>query len=319
MTEHVVVGAGQIGTTVAEQLAQAGEEVRVVTRSGSGPRHDLVERVAADAGDRDAVAALLAGARVVHHCLHTTYTEKAWRRDLPPAEAAVLAAAGAAGALVVFPESLYSYTRSDAPMTEDGPRDARGGKRGVRTELLAARAASPTPTVSVVASDVFGPHATANAHAGERMLTAVLGGKRLLVLGSPDQSHTFTYLPDLARAMIAAADRADLRRGGDAVLHAPSGPAFTQRQMAQAYADVVGTTARVGAIPGWLLSLGALVPGPLREMDEMRYQFTAPFVMDSAASQRTLGLEPTPLAEAAAATVAWWRERTGAAAARSAA
>ena len=312
MARHVVIGAGQIGTTITEQLAQAGEEVRAITRSGSGLRHERVERVAADAGDRERLTPLLAGAEVVHHCLHTAYTARAWRRDLPPAEAAVLAAAGRAGAVVVFPESLYAYTRTDAPMTEDGPRDARGGKRGVRTDLLAARAASPTPTVSVVASDVFGPHATVNAHAGERMLSAVLGGKTLRVIGSPDRIHTFTYLPDLARAMIAAADRADLREGGDAVLHAPSGPAVTQRQMAQAYAGAAGTTARVAAIPGWVLTLGSLVPGSVRELAEMRYQFEAPFVMGSTTSQRALGLTPTPLAEAARATVAWWRDRAGA-------
>lgn len=315
----VVIGAGPIGTTVAEQLAQAGERVRVLTRSGSGPDHPLVERVAADAGDRDRLTALLAGAQTVHCCLHTTYTEKAWRRDLPPAERAVLAAAGEVGAVVVLPESLYSYSRPDQEMTEDGPRDARGGKRGVRTDLLAARAASTTPTVGVVASDLFGPHVRAGGHAGERMVTAVLAGRTVRVVGSPDQPHTFTYVPDLARAMIAAADRPDLREGGDVVLHAPSGPPVTQRQVAQAYADAAGTTARVGAMPSWLFTLGALVPGSIRQLDEMRYQFTAPFVMGSAASQRALGQEPTPLADAAHATVAWWREQARAEPAASAA
>ena len=45
----------------------------------------------------------------------------------------------------------------------------------------------------------------------------------------------------------------------------------------------------------------------LRELAETLYQFDRPFVMDSAASQAALGLRPTPLPEAAAATVAWWR------------
>jgi nucleoside-diphosphate-sugar epimerase len=39
----------------------------------------------------------------------------------------------------------------------------------------------------------------------------------------------------------------------------------------------------------------------------MLYQFERPFVMDSRASETSLGLHPTPLPEAAAATVAWWR------------
>ncbi|MFY9635857.1 MAG: epimerase, partial [Cellulosimicrobium cellulans] len=50
-----------------------------------------------------------------------------------------------------------------------------------------------------------------------------------------------------------------------------------------------------------------IVSKDLRELAETLYQFDRPFVMDSAASQAALGLHPTPLAEAAADTVAWWR------------
>ena len=70
--------------------------------------------------------------------------------------------------MVVFPESLYSYGPVDGPMTEDLPRAATGGKLGVRTDLLAQRAASATPTISVAASDFYGPRVRM-AHAGERL------------------------------------------------------------------------------------------------------------------------------------------------------
>ncbi len=48
---HVVVGAGPVGSAVAEILAEQGHRVRVVTRSGSGPESPQVERVRADAAD----------------------------------------------------------------------------------------------------------------------------------------------------------------------------------------------------------------------------------------------------------------------------
>ena len=147
-------------------------------------------------------ATAFAGACAVFHCIHgSSYTADAWRAELPRAEQTVLAAAGEAGAVVVFPESLYSYSEPDRPMTEAGPRTAQGGKRGVRTELLRARDASPTNTVSVVAGDFFGPRVR-NSHGGERMVAPVLAGKKLWVVGSADQPHSFTYVPDLAAAMI---------------------------------------------------------------------------------------------------------------------
>jgi nucleoside-diphosphate-sugar epimerase len=216
----------------------------------------------------------------------------------------VLSAAGKAGAVVVFPESLYSYSRPDALMTEGSPREAQGGKRGVRTLLLKARAASPTDTVSVVAGDFFGPRVLAS-HAGERMVPAVLEGKRVMVVGSADQPHSFTYVPDLAAAMVRAAQTPS---AWNRVWHAPTGPAITQRQLATAFTEAGGVPApKIGAVPGWLLRTMGLFSSGTRELAEMLYQFELPFLMDSRASEAGLGLHPTPLPEAAAATVAWWR------------
>ena len=155
---YVVTGAGPVGWTVAEQLAGAGHRVRILTRSGSGPAHPLVEKMSIDVSDPAGWATAFHGAAAVFHCIHgSRYSADAWARELPAAEQSVLAAAGAAGAVVVFPESLYSYSAPERPMVEDGPREAQGGKRGIRTALLKARAESATDTVSVVAGDFFGP------------------------------------------------------------------------------------------------------------------------------------------------------------------
>ncbi|WP_284975181.1 NAD-dependent epimerase/dehydratase family protein [Arthrobacter sp. efr-133-TYG-104] len=303
---YVVTGAGPVGYTVAEQLAQQGHEVRVLTRSGSGPDHPLIQRMRVDASDPSQLAPALEGATAVFHSIHgSAYRAAAWRAELPRAEQVVMTAAKAAGAVVVFPESLYSYSEPDHVMKETSPREATGGKRGIRTELLKAREAHAADTVSVVAGDFFGPYVRM-AHAGERMVPLILRGKTVQVLAHADQPHSFTYVPDLAAAMIAAAQRPGL---WNSVLHAPTGPAVTQREMAAAYAQAAGVSApKVSAVPAWALRGLGLFSTDMRELAEMLYQFERPFVMDSTESQRLLGQEPTPLAEAAAATVAWWQE-----------
>ncbi|MET3922621.1 NAD-dependent epimerase/dehydratase family protein [Arthrobacter sp. UYEF20] len=304
---YVVTGAGPVGWTVAEQLAAAGHRVRVLTRSGSGPSHPLIQRTAADVSDPARLEGLFSGAAAVFHCIHgSNYSARIWEVELPRAERNVLAAAGEAGAVVVFPESLYSYSEPDRIMAEDSPREAPGGKRGIRTALLKARAASGTDTVSVVAGDFFGPRVR-GAHAGERMLRPVLAGKPLLVIGRADQPHSFSYVPDLAAAMIRAARDRSL---WNKVWHTPTGPALGQRQIAGAFAAAAGVRRpRVAAVPGWALrAMGLLSPGT-RELAETLYQFEKPFVMDSRASEAALGLRPTPLQAAAAATVAWWGDQ----------
>ena len=306
-TVHVVTGAGPVGSTVALQLAETGHEVRLLTRSGSGPVHPAIERRRVDVSDAGQLGTAFAGAAAVHHCIHgSSYSAQAWRAELPAAEQVVLAAAGEAGAVVTFPESLYSYGRVAGPMTEDLPRTATGGKLGVRADLLRARDASSTPTVSVAASDFYGP-LVRNAHAGERMVPTVLAGRTMRVVGRTDQPHSWTYVPDLAAAMIRAAETPEL---WNTFLHAPTAPALTQAEMVAAYAAAAGVPApRTSAIPAAMLRALGLVAPSMRELAETAYMFTDPFVLDSSASERLLGLAPTPIEIGAKETVTWWREQ----------
>lgn len=306
-TVHVVTGAGPVGSTVATQLAEAGQQVRLLTRSGSGPEHPLIERRQVDVSDAGQVAAAFAGATAVYHCIHgSSYSASAWRAELPAAEQVVLRAAGEVGAVVVFPESLYSYGRIEGAMTEDLPRDATRGKLGVRADLLRARDASPTPTVSVAASDFYGP-GVLNSHAGERMVPTVLAGKTMRVIGRTDQPHSYTYVPDLAAAMIKAAATPSL---WNTFLHAPTAPALSQADLVAAYAAAGGVSApKVTGLPTWLLSAVGVVSPAMRELAETAYMFSDPFVLDSSASEALLGLAPTPIEVGAKETVAWWRAR----------
>lgn len=304
-TIHVVTGAGPVGSTVAQQLADAGQQVRLLTRSGSGPDHPLIERRQVDVSRADQLDEAFAGAAVIHHCIHgSAYDARAWRAELPAAEKVVLEAAGRIGAVVVFPESLYSYGPVDGPMTEDLPRTATAGKLGVRTELLAQREASPTPTISVAASDFYGPRVLM-AHAGDRMFPTVLAGKTMRVVGSLDAPHSFTYVPDLAAAMIKAAATPELR---NSFLHAPTAPPVTQRQLIEQVAATAGVPVpRMSALPSGLLKTLGVAVRSMKELAETAYQFDRPFVVDSTASEARLGLSPTPVEIGLKETVAWWR------------
>jgi hypothetical protein len=49
----------------------------------------------------------------------------------------------------------------------------------------------------------------------------------------------------------------------------------------------------------------------LRELAETYYQFDEPFVMDTSKYQATFGAAGTPLANAIAATLTWYKTRPG--------
>lgn len=260
----------------------------------------MVERRSVDI-ESDDLGPHLDGATAIYHCSHVAYENKVWRDKLEAMEKRVLDAA--AGTVVVFPESLYAYGRVDGPISEDSPREATFRKLGVRTQLLAARDRHSTPTVSVAASDFYGPRVTIS-HMGERVITPLLAGKTIRVIAAADLPHSFTYVPDFAAAMITAAASPSM---WNTVLHAPTAPAVSQRAMIEMYSAAAQLpTPKVGVVPAWVMQALSIVPGPIKELGDTLYQFRYPYVLDSSRSEKILGLEPTSLADGTAATMAWW-------------
>ncbi len=60
-------------------------------------------------------------------------------------------------------------------------------------------------------------------------------------------------------------------------------------------------------IPTALLKFAGVFSKQIRELPEMTYQFTAPFVIDAADTTTTFGLEATPLDQQVDATIASYR------------
>jgi len=119
---HVIVGAGPIGSRTALLLAQRGETVRVISRSGRGPVAEGIELVAADAADPAKLTELTKGAVAIYNCANPAY--HTWLTDWPPLAASLLQAAEANEALLVTLSNLYGYGPVNGPITATTPMRA---------------------------------------------------------------------------------------------------------------------------------------------------------------------------------------------------
>jgi len=321
MALHVIVGAGPVGVGTARLLAAVGHRVRLVSRSGRGPAGGAaggtagggrIEPVAMDATDAAALAEVAGGAAALYNCANPAYHR--WPRDWPPLAAALLATAERTGAVLVTMGNLYGYGPVGAAMTEDLPLAATGSKGRVRARMwadaLAAHRAGRARVTEARASDFYGPHATANTVLGERFVPRVLAGRPVSVLGDPDAPHSWTYLPDVAAAIVVLGT--DERALGRA-WHVPTAPALSQRAMARLFAEQAGAPEpRLRTVPAPVVWAAGLVSPLMRELRETAHQFARPFVLDSAAFTETFGVQPTPVDTAVKETVAWWQARSAA-------
>jgi len=306
MTLQVIMGSGPVGSATAMRLAEQGQRVRVLTRSGSGPAVDGVERIAADATDTERLTGLLAGAEAVYNCANPPYHR--WTTDWPPLAASMLRAAERAGVVLVIMSNLYGYGPVDHPISERDPLGATGPKGRVRaaiwTQALAAHQAGRVRVTEARAADYFGPGVGQQSPIGQRAVPRLLRGRPVRVFGDPDAPHSWTYVPDIATALATLGT--DERAWGRA-WHVPTNPPMSQRELFGALADIAGLPApSVGVIPAWQLWVArALIPF-VRELQEVRYQFERPFVIDSSVYRTTFRARPTPMEDALAATLACW-------------
>jgi len=64
---------------------------------------------------------------------------------------------------------------------------------------------------------------------------------------------------------------------------------------------------KIRRIPASVFAAAGVFSPMLRAMREMNYQFQRPFTLDSALTEKTFGLAPTPLDESLAAAAAAYR------------
>ncbi|MEU9129663.1 NAD-dependent epimerase/dehydratase family protein [Kitasatospora sp. NPDC048540] len=308
MSRHVVLGFGPAGAATARALAEQGHTVRVVTRSGRPPEPGI-EHLALDASDPGRLTEAVRGADAIFSCAAPPYPR--WVRDWPPLASSVCAAAEASGAVLVMLGNLYGYGPVDRPMTEDLPAAATGPKGRVRAavwaQALDLHRAGRIRAVEVRASDFFGPGVTDGGHLAARVVPRLLRGRAVTVLGDPRAPHSWTYLPDVARAMVEAAGE---ERAWGRAWHVPTGPAHSAQEMVDRLAAEAGTgPVAVRGLSPAVLAAASLVSPMLRELREVRYQFDRPFVVDTAAYERAFAVRATPLDEQIGATVRWWSQR----------
>jgi nucleoside-diphosphate-sugar epimerase len=303
---HVVLGAGPLGLATAEALALAGVQLKLAHRSGTAQVRGATT-VAANLDDPAAVAGVVAGARVVYMCAQPPYHR--WPEVFPGLMARVMDATAAAGATLVMGDNLYMYGEVDGPLHERLPYAARTRKGLVRAriaqDLMDADAQGRLRAAIVRGSDFFGPRARASTM-GERVFEPMLSGRTARGVGDLDQPHSYTFICDFGAAM---AEVGISPASWGQVWHAPNAPAVSTRRFLEIAFQAAGLPPKIGSIGPLAMRLAGLFVAGARESVEMMYQFRRPFVVNDAKWRAHMALNETPLEQAIATTVRWYREQ----------
>jgi nucleoside-diphosphate-sugar epimerase len=207
MSSRVLVlgAAGRFGRLAAEAFRDAGWTVASLVRPGAAAHAPKdTEVLELDALDHAAVAAAARGADVVLHALNPPYTD--WPRLALPLAYSAITAAETAGATLIFPGSLYNYGSPLPPVIDETtpmrPTSRKGRLRLAIEERMAEAADRGVRVIVLRAGDFFGGGRGAWM---DLVIAKEIRQGRVTYPGPLDVMHEWTYLPDLAAALVRLA------------------------------------------------------------------------------------------------------------------
>jgi nucleoside-diphosphate-sugar epimerase len=308
---QIVFGCnGPVGLELIRQLVAMGvppAQVRGVCRSGRADVVPGVQVLAADAADAGAVRQACREATVAYCCIGVDYTRFAqlW----PPIIYGLLDGLNGTGVPLVFADNLYAYGPQTAPLVETMPDTNYGRKPALRARIarrmLEADAAGRVRVALVRASDFYGAGA-GNSHLGDLCFKRVLQGQAAQFAGELHQPHTFTYIPDFARALATVGASPDAL---GQVWHVPNAPAVTLSELMLLLQDILGQPVKAMALPFWLQRALSVFMPIMRELVEMRFQWDRPYLVDHGKFAAKFWVDATPLADGLRATLDSYRRQ----------
>ena len=260
------------------------------------------------------------GASAVVYAVNMPYSQ--WAGQMLPLARAGMAVAEQLGATFMLPGNVYAYgERMPALLREETPESptTRYGelRQQLEAELQARAANSGVRSVVIRAGDFFGAakNTWIDLHVAKHLADPNRLNKRLSYPGPLDVPHAWAYLPDLARAFVAAAERGGLP--AHTRLHF-EGHTLTGQQLLDGL-ELAGRDLGLVA-PGervvhqqmnWTpIRIAGLFVPMLRGLAQMRYLYRVPHALDGRALTALLGpLPQTSLREALRATLAAMGQR----------
>ena len=295
---HVVLGTGQVGQRLIDELLQLGLRVRAVRRGAPTMARPHLEWLSGDLRNPSFAREVVRGAQVVYNTTNPEAYHR-WEELLPPLVRAIREAATAEGAKLVVLDNLYMLgLPATTPFDEDTPMLPRSRKGELRKQLaeeLAVAQSRGLVATTGRAPDFFGPGAGAMSAFGERLAHQLATGASIEVFGDPELPRSYAFVPDVARGLAVLGTRDE---SWGKVWHLPVAWRGTTRGLLEGIAAACGKKARLRRVPDAFLAIAGVFNPTLGAIREMTYQWKAPFVVDDRRFRATFSVEPTSAEEA---------------------
>lgn len=314
----LILGAqGRFGLAAVRAFAQAGWQVKAQVRPGKAPADELsrlpgVSTIAISLDDPQALLRAAEEASVVVHALNPLYTNEQWRTVAPALLEQSIQLCCDLNACLLFPGNVYNYG-ADMPavlceVTPQRANTVKGQARIAMEKRLASVCANGKMQAVVIrAGDFFG--CGKGSWLDQAMVPKLTQGQ-MTYPGDMNTPRAWAYLPDLAKAFVAVAERRGQLPAFD-TFHF-SGYELTGHDWVNALTSIAreqawvraSDTLKVSAMPWPLIRMGSWFMPVWASLLEMRYLWNQSHRLEGSKLSALIGEEPhTALPEALRASL----------------
>jgi nucleoside-diphosphate-sugar epimerase len=297
---QTILGAGgAIGIELAKALKPFTDTIRLASRNPQQVNSDD-QLMPADLTNPEEVSKAVAGSEVVYLTVGLPYNTKTWQATWPDLMKNLIAACKTEQAKLVFFDNIYMYDPEFlSGMTEATPIRPVSKKGRVRAgiaQLILDEVKNGRLQAMIARSaDFYGPAIKLNSVLTETVFKNLQAGKKAIWLGSASHRHSFTYVPDAAKATALLGNTPDAY---NQIWHLPTAAnPFTGKEWIAAIAQELGVEPRFQVVPKFMVRLAGLFVPIMKEMVEMLYQYDRDYIFDSSKFEKRFGINPTPYLE----------------------
>ena len=292
---QTILGAGgDVARLLATELKQYTAQIRLVSRHPEKVNEDD-ELLALDLLKKEDVFNAIKGSEVVYLTVGLKYDHTIWQAQWPVIIQHVVAGCLEHNCKLVFFDNVYMYDKNAIPnMTEDSPVNPPSKKGKVRAQNVAlineAIHDHGLKAVIVRSADFYGP-LSKNGILNTLVLDNVMKDKNANWQADVDRIHSFTYLPDAAKAT-ALLGNTDSAYGQ--VWHLPtSAERLTGRQLITIATGVMEMKNSYMILSPYMLKFLGIFNRTIKELVEMQYQNTQDYFFNSNKFCSTFSFTPT--------------------------
>jgi nucleoside-diphosphate-sugar epimerase len=309
MKLHTILGAGGAVANQLLPVLQNKERIRLVSRKQRSSAN--AETVSADVTNYQQMLNAVKGSDIVYLVVGLAYDIRVWRDAWPKIMTNAINACKACGSKLIFFDNVYMYGKVDGVMTEETPFNPISKKGEIRaaiaSQLLNEMRAGNMSALIARSADFYGPVGFTTSVPNILVFGNLRKGKKAQWLINAKTSHSFTYVPDAAKALYMLANREE---AFGQTWHMPTATnPLTGEEFIKLAARDMGTKGNYSVISKGMMRMVGLFNRAIKESVEMAYQNEFPYLFDSSKFNRTFGFHLLSYQEGIKETARWTLEQ----------